>query len=131
MLFILQLLQVSLMASKTGRYIFSLVGTPPDKLICQICIHVARTPHQVTCCGRVYCKACLNEHKRLVYISKVETKLESGYQVSSRKSYTAYLDNMGRGTNRQELVRGEVDMNCLNSSPMIKLVIIQTRTATM
>ena len=48
----------------TGGYDCKFVDTPPDKLVCQICLLVARTPHQVTCCGRVYCKTCLDEHKR-------------------------------------------------------------------
>ena len=53
------------MASKTGGYDCKFVDAPPDKLRCQICHLVARTPHQVTCCGRVYCKDYLDEHKRL------------------------------------------------------------------
>ena len=40
------------------------VDPPPDKLVCQICLHVSGNPYQVTCCGRVYCKACLDEHKK-------------------------------------------------------------------
>ena len=51
-------------ASNTGGYDCKFVETPPNKLVCQICLHVARNPHQVTCCGRVYCKACQDEHKR-------------------------------------------------------------------
>lgn len=49
----------------TGGYDCKFVETPPDKLMCQICLLVAHTPHQVTCCGRVYCKTCLDKHKRL------------------------------------------------------------------
>jgi len=47
-----------------GGYDCKFVDTPPDKLICQICLHVARTSHQMPCCGRVYCKACLDTHKQ-------------------------------------------------------------------
>jgi len=56
------------MASKTpltGGYDCKFVETPPDKLMCQICLLVARTPDQMPCCGRIYCKACLDTHKRL------------------------------------------------------------------
>ena len=55
------------MASSTptiGGYDCKFVETPPDKLMCQICQAVARSPHQVTCCGRVYCKTCLDEHNK-------------------------------------------------------------------
>ena len=51
-------------APTIGGYDYKFVETPPDKLVCQICLLVARSPHQVTCCGKVYCKTCLDEHKR-------------------------------------------------------------------
>ena len=51
-------------APNTGGYDCKFLETPPDKLVCQICLNVACTPHQMTCCGRVYCKACLDEHKK-------------------------------------------------------------------
>ena len=50
-----------------GGYDCKFVDPPPDKLVCQICLLVARIPHQVMCCGRVYCKACLDEHKKHSY----------------------------------------------------------------
>ena len=50
--------------SSEGGYDYTFVETPPDRLMCQICQAVARAPHQVTCCGRVYCKACLEKYKR-------------------------------------------------------------------
>ena len=49
----------------TGGYECKFVDAPPDKLMCQICLSVAHTPHQMPCCGRVYCKDCLDKHKRL------------------------------------------------------------------
>ena len=51
-------------ASNTGGYDYKFVDPPPDKLVCQICLLVARIPYQVMCCGRVYCQACLDEHKK-------------------------------------------------------------------
>ena len=50
--------------TSVGGYDCKFVDSPPDKLVCQICLLVAQIPHQVTCCGRVYCNACLNQHKR-------------------------------------------------------------------
>ena len=49
---------------KSGGYDCKFVDAPPDKLVCQICLLVSATSHQVTCCGRVYCQACLDEHKK-------------------------------------------------------------------
>ena len=51
-------------APNNGRCDCKFVDPPPDKLVCQICLHVSGNPYQVTCCGRVYCKACLDEHKK-------------------------------------------------------------------
>lgn len=34
---------------------------PPSDLICPICRLVARDPHQVSCCGKIYCKTCFLE----------------------------------------------------------------------
>ena len=56
--------QMASNAPTIGGYDYKFVETPPDKLVCQICLLVARSPHQVTCCGKVYCKTCLDEHKR-------------------------------------------------------------------
>lgn len=36
-------------------------GDPPEKYTCSICIFVARNPQQASCCGRVYCKQCLEQ----------------------------------------------------------------------
>jgi TNF receptor-associated factor 4 len=35
-----------------------------DGLICLICLCVARDPQQITCCGKLLCKACLEEYKK-------------------------------------------------------------------
>ena len=39
---------------------------PPPKIFiaeCPICLHVLREPYQATCCGKNFCKACLDEVK--------------------------------------------------------------------
>ena len=51
-------------APNNGGYDCKFMDPPPDKLVCQICLLVSGNPYQVTCCGRVYCKACLDEHKK-------------------------------------------------------------------
>ena len=40
------------------------VETPPDELICLICQSVALDPQQLTCCGKLYCKTCLDKQKK-------------------------------------------------------------------
>ena len=49
---------------KMGGYDCKFVDTPPDNLVCQICLLVAGNAHKVTCCGKVYCKTCLDQHNR-------------------------------------------------------------------
>ena len=39
---------------------------PPPKVIiadCPICLHVLREPYQATCCGKNFCRGCLEENK--------------------------------------------------------------------
>ena len=33
-----------------------------EDLICMICLHIARDPQQLSCCGKLLCKGCLDEH---------------------------------------------------------------------
>ena len=37
------------------------VDQPPNRWECPICLLALRQPHQVTCCGKVFCKACICE----------------------------------------------------------------------
>ena len=47
-----------------GGYDYNFVDTDlPEEFHCLICTLVLRQPHQVTCCGKIYCKKCLDELK--------------------------------------------------------------------
>ena len=47
-----------------GGYDYSFVNSDlPEEFHCLICTFVPRQPHQVTCCGKIYCKGCLDELK--------------------------------------------------------------------
>ena len=46
-----------------GGYECRFTDPPPDELLCLICSCVAREPQQMDCCGKIYCKTCLQEHK--------------------------------------------------------------------
>ena len=50
-------------ADARGGYEHSFID-PPDELMCMICHHVVREAHQVECCGKVFCKACIMEVNR-------------------------------------------------------------------
>ena len=39
-------------------------GKPPDQYICLICTLTAKEAYQVTCCGKIYCKGCLDKLSR-------------------------------------------------------------------
>ena len=47
----------------TGGYDCNFIDDPPDELVCQICTLVALHPYQSTCCGRVYCKSCMDSYR--------------------------------------------------------------------
>ncbi|XP_019862374.1 PREDICTED: TNF receptor-associated factor 2-like isoform X2 [Amphimedon queenslandica] len=52
-------------ASSYGGYDYTFVdGDPPSNYICLICTLVSRDPHQVSCCYNIYCKSCLDKHRK-------------------------------------------------------------------
>ena len=51
------------LGSEKGGFDFNFINVP-DELICQICHCVAREPQQVSCCGKVYCKTCIEESRK-------------------------------------------------------------------
>lgn len=48
-----------------GGYDYEFVDTDlPDEFQCPICTLVPRDVHQASCCGKMFCKSCLDELKR-------------------------------------------------------------------
>ena len=48
-----------------GGYDYEFVDTNlPDEFQCPICTLVPRDVHQASCCGKMFCKSCLDELKR-------------------------------------------------------------------
>ena len=45
-----------------GGYEYNFVETP-DELLCLVCHHIAREAHQLECCGKVFCKTCINDDR--------------------------------------------------------------------
>ena len=55
------------MAASVGDlkgYDHQFVEPPPDDLLCLIYLCVARDPQQINRCGKLFCKGCLEEHKK-------------------------------------------------------------------
>ena len=51
--------------TQSGGYDYEFVYTNlPDEFQCPICTLVPRDVHQVSCCGKMFCKSCLDELKR-------------------------------------------------------------------
>ena len=46
-----------------GGYDLKFVSSPPDDLLCLICMFPAREALQNTCCGKIFCKNCINKYK--------------------------------------------------------------------
>ena len=45
-------------------YDYQLVnGTPPDEYICLLCHLLARDAHQANCCGKIFCRNCLESRR--------------------------------------------------------------------
>ena len=50
---------------QSGGYDYEFVDTNlPDEFQCPICTLVPRDVHQASCCGKMFCKSCLDELKR-------------------------------------------------------------------
>lgn len=61
---IIQLSPLNNCPINSGGYDCNFIEEPPDELVCQICTLVALHPYQSTCCGRVYCKRCMEDYRR-------------------------------------------------------------------
>ena len=48
-------------SSMKGGYHYTLVDQCPSKYECPICLLVMREPHIVSCCGKKFCKACMDK----------------------------------------------------------------------
>ena len=48
-----------------GGQDFDFVDEPPDSLKCLICMLVVKEPWQHGDCGRVYCKVCIEEFRKV------------------------------------------------------------------
>lgn len=44
-----------------GGYDYDFVDKIPDECPCAVCSFVQRDPYQVTCCGKIFCKSCLDQ----------------------------------------------------------------------
>ena len=51
---------------QAGGYDCKWVTSPPDELLCLICLCVARDPHQHGNggCGKVFCESCVTEYQK-------------------------------------------------------------------
>lgn len=51
------------MSSSSG-YDLEFLSEPPEALKCLICLTIAREPWQHVICGKLFCKDCLEKHKK-------------------------------------------------------------------
>ncbi len=49
------------MATNQRDYQYDFVDPLPEECPCLVCLEVQVDPHQVTCCGKIFCKACLDQ----------------------------------------------------------------------
>ena len=91
--------------SMYGGYDYKFVdGEPPIEYICHICILVSRDPQQVSCCGNIYCKSCLQQLKESANDFKCPTcrsNISNSYFSDTRvdkkiKSLKVYCTNRER-----------------------------------
>ena len=85
-------------------YDHQFVEPAPGDLLCLICLSVAREPQQVSCCGKVICRGCLEEQKKhsdncpqcrkiIASFSDKRSKCKSSYSNGCKASSTnSYCD---------------------------------------
>ena len=49
------------MAFSSSSYDYKFCDPLPDECPCPVCTLVQKDPHQLTCCGKIFCKSCLDE----------------------------------------------------------------------
>ncbi len=49
------------MAFSSSSYDYKFCDPLPDECPCLVCTLVQKDPHQLTCCGKIFCKSCLDE----------------------------------------------------------------------
>ncbi len=47
--------------SEYGGYDYTFCDPLPDECPCPVCTLVQKDPHRLTCCGKIFCKSCLDE----------------------------------------------------------------------
>ena len=47
--------------SNYGGYDYKFYDPLPDECPCPVCTLVQKDPHQLTCCGKIFCKSCLDQ----------------------------------------------------------------------
>ena len=77
-------------------------GAPPEDYVCAICTLVARNPHQVSCCGGIFCKNCLKS-------------LESTYKEPSCPFCRKILTNKFFKDSRAERYIEKLQIYCTNN----------------
>jgi len=46
-------------------YNYQYVESPPTWLVCNICQYPCRDPHLSVCCGKAFCKFCLDDARKV------------------------------------------------------------------
>ena len=102
---------------KNGGYDYQFVDEKklPDECTCPICTLVQREAHQVICCGKIYCKSCLDELKsKSDYFNcpNCRNSLEGEHKyfpdknmISKIRHFAIYCDNKDKGCQWEGLLK--------------------------
>ena len=102
---------------KHGGYDYQFVDEKklPDECTCPICTLVQRDAHQVICCGKIYCKSCLDELKRKgdnFDCPNCRNSLEGEHKyfpdknmISKIRHFAIYCDNKDKGCQWEGLLK--------------------------
>ena len=89
--------------TEESGYEYQFVETPPDRLVCKICLFPSRDPYLSVCCGHNFCKFCLDG------VKKASTTVQ--YVCPMCRSEEDFKTVPNRGADRE--IRG-LDVFCTN-----------------
>ena len=102
-----------------GGYDCNFIEDPPDELVCQICTLVALHPYQSTCCGRIYCKRCVEDYRRKQEESMGDRKFNCP---NCRKRASTFPDKRGsRNIKCLKVKCANVELGCEWEGELVNL----------
>ena len=65
------------MAKGASDYKYHFINSPPDDVVCPLCLDIVEEPYQFTCCGQHICKKCKDKFKQQATTTRTNTSRQT------------------------------------------------------